>query len=243
MSRLSVRGIGKSWRGKDCAYCASAAAASVDHVFAKAFFPVAKRANLPQAPACLICADAKSRLETDLACILPLAGEHEDARELVELAFGRLRENKRVLGNIAPTSVAVSSRASLLETRLELGFSIDGASVCKLLEFIVRGLHYHHWNEVVPSHYIADAKIFPQRESYRLSEALSRFRTLGPMEIGDAFTYEVARDEEDTFSTLWRIQMLGGARAAFQSPDTSIPPTADFFVVVDVPPPEEIATP
>ena len=43
--------MGKSFKGKTCVYCATAPAATMDHVFAREFFLADRRANLPKVPA------------------------------------------------------------------------------------------------------------------------------------------------------------------------------------------------
>ena len=55
--------MGKGFKGKTCVYCAAAPAATMDHVFAREFFLVDRRANLPKVPACQACNSAKSGLE------------------------------------------------------------------------------------------------------------------------------------------------------------------------------------
>jgi 5-methylcytosine-specific restriction endonuclease McrA len=61
--------MGRGFKGKTCVYCAAAPAATMDHVFAREFFLVDRRANLPKVPACQACNGAKSDLEHYLTAV------------------------------------------------------------------------------------------------------------------------------------------------------------------------------
>jgi len=52
----------KKFAGELCVYCNSRPAVVPDHVFARKFFLLNKRGNLPQVPACDQCNNEKSRL-------------------------------------------------------------------------------------------------------------------------------------------------------------------------------------
>lgn len=47
--------VSKKFNGKLCAYCAKRKAETDDHVFAREFFLLEDRNNLPKAPACGPC--------------------------------------------------------------------------------------------------------------------------------------------------------------------------------------------
>jgi hypothetical protein len=50
-------------KGKPCAYCTTAIANSVEHVFARQFFPPGDHEDLPKAPACIKCNGENSKLD------------------------------------------------------------------------------------------------------------------------------------------------------------------------------------
>jgi hypothetical protein len=70
--------MAKGFKGKTCVYCATAPAATMDHVFAREFFLPDRRPNLPKVPACAACNGAKSQLEHYLTAVLPFGGQHAD---------------------------------------------------------------------------------------------------------------------------------------------------------------------
>lgn len=61
--------------GEVCVYCAKAAADTSDHVIARKFFLVERRADLPQVPACTRCNGRKAELESYLMMILPFGAK------------------------------------------------------------------------------------------------------------------------------------------------------------------------
>src|SRR5262245_57126728 len=93
----------KKFRDSTCVYCATRPATTEDHVFALAFFLVARRGNLPKVPACDTCNNAKSKLEHYLATVLPFGGRHADAADNAqqEVVQRRLDKNPVLHRNLA----------------------------------------------------------------------------------------------------------------------------------------------
>ena len=69
--RLEDQVSSRQHKGKLCVYCSARPATTGDHIFAREFFPIKKRGNLPQAPTCDRCNTAKSKLEGCLTTVLP----------------------------------------------------------------------------------------------------------------------------------------------------------------------------
>src|SRR5262245_43820090 len=89
--------MSKKFKGSVCVYCASKAAESRDHIFAREFFLKSDRKDLPQAPACKACNKAKSDLEHYLTTVLPFGARHDSATENLEIMVpGRLANNLRL---------------------------------------------------------------------------------------------------------------------------------------------------
>jgi|SRR6516165_636442 hypothetical protein len=87
----------KQFAGQLCVYCNSNPAVVPDHVFAREFFLVNQRDNLPQVPACDKCNNEKSRLEHHLTALLPFGGSHADALTNLEtMVPKRLAKNARL---------------------------------------------------------------------------------------------------------------------------------------------------
>jgi len=89
--------MSKKFKGKTCAYCARDKATTDDHIFAREFFTIADRHNLPKVPACAHCNNAKSKFEHYLTTLFPFAGRHARAVEnLVSGVPGRLEKNHKL---------------------------------------------------------------------------------------------------------------------------------------------------
>ncbi len=141
--------MSKKLNGKACVYCGSAPATTSDHIFARGFFPVHRRANLPQVPACAACNGEKSTLEHYLTAVLPFGGTHEDAHEaLSEMVPPRLEKNTK-LKNILSGGLVEDWREEngVLVPAMTVPFDSDRAS--ELFRFITKGLLYHHWGMVL----------------------------------------------------------------------------------------------
>ena len=72
-----------------------------DHIFAREFFLLSARSNLPQAPICSECNNEKSKLEHYLTAVLPFGGRHADASEtLASMVRKRLEKNVKLHRNL-----------------------------------------------------------------------------------------------------------------------------------------------
>jgi hypothetical protein len=128
--------------GTICGYCGVREATTWDHVFARKFFVERRRGNLPQVPACDACNNAKAALEHYLATAMPYGGRHADSSEALALVERRLAENRRLQRELA----AGMERDG--ENNLVVPF--DSVKLCRLFEFISRGLITYHWGTPLP---------------------------------------------------------------------------------------------
>jgi hypothetical protein len=143
--------MGKGFKGKTCVYCAAALAATMDHVFAREFFIMDRRANLSKVPACQACNSAKSGLEHYLTAVLPFGGRHADgAAHLSGMVPGRLARNQKLARRIsAELSIVVPDRDTLAMT-----VPIDPEKIAELFALIAKGLLWHHWQCRAASGYV-----------------------------------------------------------------------------------------
>jgi hypothetical protein len=79
------------------AYCSTRDSVTGDHIFAREFFLPAARAGLPQAPACDVCHNNRSKLKHYLTAVLPFGGRHSAAAQnLASMVPKRLSKNARL---------------------------------------------------------------------------------------------------------------------------------------------------
>ncbi|WP_369930417.1 HNH endonuclease [Xanthomonas sp. NCPPB 2632] len=134
--------MSKKYLGKACAYC-GAVANTVDHVFARAMFPIAQRANLIKVPACEACNGEKSRLEHYLSVVVPFGSADESIHEEFLPRFKSRLDKDRVLeremAESMHTVTADGERSELYFTSLREGYLQQYAG------WLIRGLMAHHF--------------------------------------------------------------------------------------------------
>jgi hypothetical protein len=136
--------MGKGFTGKACVYCATAPAATMDYVFAREFFLVDRRANLPKVPACAACNGAKSSLEHYLTAVLAVR-RPTCRRHLTEMVPGRLAQKlARQLSEGLSTNVVLGGATPAMT------IPIDPDKVGELFALIAKGLVCHHWQVLLP---------------------------------------------------------------------------------------------
>ena len=132
--------------GKMCVYCGTSPAETMDHVFAREFLPVNRRANLPKVPACKACNNVKSGHEHYLTSVLPFASNHQDALVVLsQMVEPRLNRNVKAKGsaNHRGYRQELTLQNGILVPAMTLPF--EGDRVGELFKFIIQGLLYHHF--------------------------------------------------------------------------------------------------
>jgi hypothetical protein len=193
-------------------YCAVAGiSATADHVFAREFFPIDKRANLPQVPACERCNGDKSRLEHYLLTVLPFGGRHADsAHVLGTMVEGRLASNAKLHRALSSGKATVleQSNGILLPT---MTIPFEGDKLAALAKYIARGLTFHHFGTVIAAEcHVEGGLIVPEGEAL-LMPILKLKGQLIVNALGDgAVEYEGVQSIEDPEVTVWRMRLYGG---------------------------------
>jgi hypothetical protein len=189
--------------GTICTYCGIQQATTWDHVFARQFFPESRRNNLPQVPACDACNNAKSAEELYLTAAMPFGGRHSDSSEALALVERRLAGNQRLARELAGGMERDESG------RLVVPF--DSERLCRLSEWLARGLVAHTWRTPLPSGCQAKALVLTPfgQEAFDSLLAASGEATSGDIG-GDTFTYRGLRDPQSPEKTVWQFTLYGG---------------------------------
>lgn len=205
--------MGKGFKGKTCVYCAAeGASATADHIFARQFFPKKRRGGLPMVPACQVCNSAKSVLEHYLTAVLPFAGRHQDASDILTSDVpGRLNRNQRLYRELSAgfTPIVVLEGGQPVET---YAIPIQSEKYVELFRYVARGLTAFHWGTVIPSNYAVDAFLlnpFYEPHFQSLFRLDARRRINGRVG-GDTFLYQGAQAHDDPALTIWRFRAFGG---------------------------------
>jgi len=202
----------KRFRGKLCVYCCDRPATTADHIFAREFFVLGTRGNLPQVPACQECNNDKSKLEHYLTAVLPFGGCHADAHEnLVNLVPGRLAKNLRLHRELSAGSGRIWRMESGL-FRETMTLPIEPKKICALFSHAARALVWHHWG----------AYLLRDQESEALlltnfgKEFFARLFTMNAADrvkhdLGNrTISYSGVQAVDTPQLTIWRIQLYGG---------------------------------
>ena len=206
--------VSKKFKGKPCAYCTIAIASSVEHVFARQFFPPGDHEDLPKAPACIKCNGEKSKLEHYLISVLPFGARHEQAKNsLMESVTRRLPRNKRlsreIVGTMRPAWIQEGSGLFMPTATI----NIDGAKLEELLKMIARGLTWHHWKTYVGPAYYASVLFMPDLVTLAFQDRVRSWNT-GRQVVCDfgrgVVQYEGVQAADPAELTVWGISMYGG---------------------------------
>ena len=212
--------------GQICIYCQSRPSTPTgDHVFARKFFLVGRRGNLPKVPACRQCGDEKSRLEHYLTSVLPFGGRHADAHEnLVGLVPDRLAKNQRLHRELESGRSRVWTKEPsglLIQTTT---VPIDCEKIEQLFVFIVKALMWHHWQVQLGAESFVDVHLAAgevARAFARLSSLRAKARL--KVDVGDGtFIYEGAQGTDNDTISVWDFSIYGGVKLTGDAPGEEI---------------------
>jgi hypothetical protein len=203
----------KRFRYKTCAYCGQAgASATGDHVFAREFFLVRHRANLPQVPACARCNSEKSRLETYLLQIMPLGANHDDASETCAMLVPKrvAHPSNKVLHEIIEGShetVWLTDRSGQQHARIPV--YVDADKLHDWCGLVARGLAFHHWGVATPNYIVEVIPLAAGVERDILS--LANGAEYVEHSVGNgAFAYRGFKCADDEAASMWVVYLYGG---------------------------------
>ena len=188
-----------------CAYCRQRPSIRIgDHVFARAFFAEGRRHDLPKAPACDECNNAKSKFEIYLSAVLPFGSRLESsANDAETLAVPRLKKNQKLARELA------AGYEDLGDDGAGLPFDRD-----KLLgwgRYLPFGLLWHHRGEYMPSGYDAIAITPPDESLQQLASLLTLDGHRYDGDLGSGtFRYAGTCAFDDPAVSVWFVQLMSG---------------------------------
>jgi len=212
----------KKFLNKTCAYCRTQGSSEgADHVVAREFFLAEDRNNLPKVPACCHCNGLKSRLEHYALAVLPLGSQHLDAsRYSTEYLAPRLARNR-----LLHRTLAKNLRGGRWE-RQRNGLILPAGSVpfetskiTELMSYIVTGLFFYHWGEILDPLWYADVAIIdPHHYEESVMPLLKYLQTPEDIIVRDlgrgTFRYRAIQSSIIKDFSLWEFQMFGGLEFA-----------------------------
>lgn len=220
LGAFAARFMSKMYKGKLCTYCVDRPSVSADHVFAREFFLVRHRMDLPKVPSCDRCQKEKAELEHYLTTVLPFGGRHPDATEnLTTMVPKRLRNNTRLNRTLAQGRNPVWVREGDLVVPSST-LPIDCGAFQMFFNLIAKGLTWYHWRthltaqDFVEVWTLTDAGARPFDEWLAKANARERVRrNLG----NGTFVYEGAQGIDCPQVTIWYIWPYGGVHVSDNS--------------------------
>lgn len=210
--------MSKKYKGKPCVYCAQKDSDAGDHVFAREFFLLEDRHNLPKVPCCRACNKAKSDLEHYVLSVLPLGGAHPQATSNILANLPRrLVKNERLHREISKTAQQAWLRNASGIYAPTLSVHFDGAKLEELLKYVARGLTWHHWGKYIGSDFYFRVLFPPEMLSNYLQ---SQMHTLASESVvrndlgRGTIQYEGAQAGEAPDLMFWAIALYGGVMLA-----------------------------
>ena len=216
--------MSKKYKGKTCVYCGSNPSSTGDHVFAREFFAIERRQDLPQVPACPTCNGKKSELEHYLTTMLLIGGQHADTQSMMlERLPRRLAKNAKL-----QRAIVEGMRLTVIEEPpprpglIPIQVRFDGQKLLDLLAYVARGLLWHHWNVALSPDTVVRTLSLTRSgdaEFARLLGKHARVRT--DRDLGNGtFIYTGAQGAHPELS-MWAFTVLGGVRLHANSPAAS----------------------
>jgi hypothetical protein len=206
--------VSKKFKGKLCAYCVKTRATTDDHVFAREFFLVEDRHNLPKAPACGTCNNEKSKLEHYLTAVLPIGGRHPQAvANLLTSVPGRLAKNLKLKEELLASTEPAWLREGTGLYHPTGVFAFDSSKLQGLLKFVGRGLAWHHWKVYLRPEDVVSVMLMTDTASAVFGSMTSNWSSAQRVveNLGNGTVRYVGVQASDPPElTVWTIWMYGG---------------------------------
>lgn len=206
--------MSKKYKGKLCAYCCKELSIAPDHVFAREFFLIDERDNLPKVPTCKKCNTDKSEIEHYLTALLPFGGRHKDSHaHLKEMVPKRLRKNPKLHRKLAAEQdyILTERPSGFLSPSMVLPINFDAIPV--LFKYIVKGLTNYYWGVYLNDDVLIEVMAltpagenFYEERFFRLNCKARVTDTLGE----NTFWYEGVQGVDCPEITAWRFSIYNG---------------------------------
>lgn len=203
--------MGKGYKDTPCIYCREREATTADHVIARGFLPENKRADLPKVPACLMCNNAKSKLEHALTAIMPFGARHADATNSLAMVEPRLARNRKLHINLA-VGLAYSIRSSNGGPwQIEMTIPFDHADIERLGNFIIKGLAHAHWEVALGREHVVRTSFLTELGRQFFDPFFAgAARDKVNQDFGDGvFSYQGVQSLECAELTFWKMSLYG----------------------------------
>lgn len=202
-----------------CVFCGIERATTRDHIPPKGIFVRPRPNNLITVPASEKCNGGSSALDERFIADLGIHvsnGTRAGKRLFAEQVMITLRHNnklsRKVTGRIKP--INFTTPEGTICGRGHIG-EWDKEPHMKIIEKTIRGLYYHHYNQILDANYSVDTYFFDSltEELQEISENWA-FNSFGDGDV--IYKYTRAEENEET-SSVWLFQFYGSHWAGGQT--------------------------
>lgn len=215
----------KNTNSRLCAICGKRAATTVDHIPPKDIFPKPRPDNLITVPACSSCNRGASNFDESFMVYLSLhvgVDSLETERLWKNHALRAVKHNRRLRNRLLATMkpVYLKSPGGVITER-RMGSLWDSEAHDLIVKRTIRGLYYHHFNEILGDR--VDVKVHWFRkltpEMVEMSNDWSAY-TFGKGEV----TYRYTRANESPLNSIWIFQFYEAHWAGgYTEPKNQVP--------------------
>ncbi|MBS0289801.1 MAG: HNH endonuclease [Proteobacteria bacterium] len=201
--------MSKKYKNKKCVYCSNSTSTTGDHVFAREFFTLSHRQNLPKVPSCSTCNGKKAILEHELTAVLPFGGRHSSALEnLKDNVPNRLSNNKRLLNSLQASMSTIWVSNSQIIGPLT-AFNIDQEKLIELMNYITKALVYYHFNIILPENIMVNTTMDINLSHHFGVKCKKRISN----DLGNGtIKYRGAQSIDSNHGTIWEYNIYGGLK-------------------------------
>jgi len=202
------QGTSKRNKKQVCVYCGKLSKTTRDHIPPRAVFPKPRSNDLITVPSCIKCNSCASELDERFSVYLSLhvgIDTPESNRLWRNHTFGRLKHNQQLLNTIRKgmKPVRVTTHGGII-LKQGMGVTWDSDSHDLVMARVIRGLHFHHFSELVPPK--AFVKVNWHQELTNETEEMTRPFSTNVIARGN-FAYRFARAKKDNIvKSLWLFQ-------------------------------------
>lgn len=190
-----------------CVLCGKNPATTKDHIPPKAIFNSPRPSDLITVPACKDCNQGASVLDERFKSYLGMhvAQYSKQGEALFKQAVRTVKHNRKlkreIIDRTKPVDVSTESGIVVDKHKTILW---DSEAHDKVIERIIRGLFYHHYQTILGHN--AEIKVYWFKEfPLDTSEAYRNKKTIG----GDAFVYYYDRADDSEFVSIWIFEFYG----------------------------------
>jgi hypothetical protein len=216
----------KKYKGKRCVYCVDGISDDGEHIISRKFFPAEFRANLPKAPSCRRCNEAKSQLEHYLTAVLPFSSNHITALKSQDEKVNRRLNKNLPLKNELRSGISSAwfpLKNGKVEKTIAIPFQSD--KLIEYCEYIVKGLIWYEWDIIVPKHYVIEVMSLTQHGYaffrdyiFKLSPDLKRERSFAE----GGFSYTCTRNSTDGAFSAWHFKFYENIHLSDNTDEKSV---------------------